>query len=106
MNLSGILSNHTTQVSGGVTLLSAASSKTAEYVVSSSEMATPEMMETATRIVISADTLAICSFVVMLCSAIFNVYIQRKKAKHDERLLAVRIRELELREKEIEDGRN
>jgi len=97
MNAVNQISGATTQVSGAVTIGSALSSRTAEYVASSAD-ATPLVVENAAKVMISADQLAMASFVVMLMSAIWNVFSTRRRDKGNREL---KERELKLKEREL-----
>lgn len=103
MNVTSNATAVTTQVSGAVTLVSASTSKTAEYVASSAP--SPEVIETATKVIISSDFLALGSFVVMLVSAVWNFYSNRRRDKiikeSNDANIKLRERELELKEREI-----
>lgn len=98
MSVASNVSSVTTQVSGAVTIGSALSSKTAEFVSSQA----PEAVETAVTVMSTSEKLGIASFIVMVISAVYNVYSNRRKTKHDERMVQLRERELALRERELE----
>lgn len=104
MNVANSVTAITTQVSGATVIGSALSSKTAEYVASSAP--TPEVAERATNIMVSSDQLALASFLVMLFSALWNIYSGRRRDKQksetDDQVLKLKERELALKEREIE----
>lgn len=98
-----VANNVVTQVSGATVIGSALSSKTAEYVASSAP--TPEVMERATSVMVSSDQLALASFLVMLGSALWNIYSGRRRdklideTKREE--LVIRRAELELEKRKV-----
>ena len=105
MNVANQISATTTQVSGAVTLVSASSSKTASLIAESSPDV-PRVMETASKVIINADTLALCSFVVMVLSFVWNIYSTRRRnniaARTSAENIALRERELAIKERELE----
>ena len=59
-------------------------------------------LETASNVIVSAEFIGLCSFVVMLLSFVYNVYATNKRDKFNRE---VKERELRLREREY-DGVN
>lgn len=102
MNVSNQVSAATTQVSGAVTIVSASSSKTASTIAGAVPDAPTEVIVRASEVATQAETIGICSFVVMLLSFAWNVYSTSKRDKLDREF---RERELALREREY-DGSN
>lgn len=102
MSVSNQVNAATTQVSGAVTIVSASSSKTASTIVGSSAAVPPEVIEKASSVIITAEMIGLCSFVVMLLSFSWNVYSTNRRYKLDREM---KERELLLREREY-DGIN
>ncbi len=102
MSVSNQVNAATTQVSGAVTIVSASSSKTASTIVGSSAAIPPEVIEKASNVIITAETIGLCSFVVMFLSFAWNVYSTNRRFRLDRDM---KERELRLRELEY-DGMN
>ena len=96
MDISNIVTTPVTHVSGAITIGSVAVSKTAQLAESS--LTSPEIAETTTKIMVTADTLAVLSFIVMVLTFIWNVYLGYRKDRRDEKQ---RQWERECREREI-----
>lgn len=100
MQIANHITSTTTQVSGAITIGSALTSKTAEYVTSSGEV-TQEAAQKAAEVIVSADQLALYSFLVMLATAIWNIYSSQRKHKLDQKALELRERELMLEKQKL-----
>jgi len=96
MDISHAVSAPVTHVMGAITIGSAAVSKTAELATSSSP--SPETVEKAAKIIVTADTLAVISAIVMILTFIWNVYLGYRKDQREEQQ---RQWERESREREI-----
>ena len=82
MNISNIIATPATHVSGAVTIGSVGASKIAESVASSS--ASLEAMEKASQVIVTADTLALGSFVVMILTFVWNIYLGWRRDKREQ----------------------
>ena len=102
MSLGNQITATTTQVSGAVAIGSASSSKIATSIVESAPTMPASAVETASNVIVSAEVIGLCSFVVMLLSFMYNVYATNKRDKFNRE---VKERELRLREREY-DGVN
>lgn len=96
MDTSNLVGTPVTYVSGATAITSAAVSKTAGLAESSS--ISPEAIQTVTKVMVTADTLALASFIVMLLTFAWNVYISYRRDKREEKQ---RQWEREQREREI-----
>lgn len=66
-------------VSGTTSIASIASAKTAEMVVAGAPATSTQVIEAANTVMTNADTLALCSFAVLLFSTMWNVYSTRRR---------------------------
>lgn len=82
MDTSNVIATPVTHVSGAVTIGSVGASKVAESVASSSTSF--EAMEKAGQVMVTADMLALCSFVVMILTFVWNIYLGYRRDKRDE----------------------
>lgn len=96
MDTSNLVATPVTYVSGATAITSAAVSKTAGLAESSS--ISPEAVQTVAKVIVTADTLAMASFAVMVLTFIWNVYISYRRDRREEKQ---RQWEREQREREI-----
>ena len=82
MDISNTIATPATHVSGAVTIGSVGASKIAESVGSSSTSF--EVMEKASQVIVTADTLALGSFIVMILTFVWNIYLGYKRNKREE----------------------
>lgn len=68
-----------TTVSGTAAIVSASTSKTAGYIQGVSPTDAVDVVQTTQSIVDVADVIGLCSFGVLLCSFVWNVYSGRKR---------------------------
>ena len=59
-------------------------------------------LETASHVIMSAEVIGLCSFIVMLLSFIYNVYMTSRRDRFNREM---QLREMQLREKQY-DGKN
>lgn len=83
MDTSNLVATPATYVSGATAITSTAVSKTAELAVSSS--ISPETAQTAAKVMITADNLALLSCIVMILTFLWNVYLGYRKDRREER---------------------
>lgn len=103
MDITNTVTTPVTHVTGALTIGSAAASKIAESVASSS---TSAVSETANHIIVTSDTLAFWSFIIMLLTFCWNIYIQKRRDRREEQQRKwereQREREFELKLKELQ----
>lgn len=82
MDISNTIATPATHVSGAVTIGSVGASKIAESVASSSTSL--EAMEKASQVIVTADTLALGSFIVMILTFVWNIYLGWRRDKREQ----------------------
>ena len=82
MDISNTIATPATHVSGAITIGSVGASKIAESVASSSTSL--EAMEKASQVIVTADTLALGSFIVMILTFVWNIYLGWRRDKREQ----------------------
>lgn len=82
MDISNTIATPITHVSGAVTIGSVGVSKIAESVGSSSTSL--EAMERTSQVILTADALALGSFILMILTFVWNIYLGYKRNKREE----------------------